>query len=146
MSTYDTSTPRSRQNQRVAYPEALSRSFDHRANALTVLETQGTPYYAGDDGVAKMKISNATNAGLAGDFHPYHHHSIALYVLQNVGAGVRCQVRVTAKTQLGHYVEIFNENCLVETEYRFSSAYREIRVVATATQAGESFDVYLGGA
>jgi len=146
MSTYDTSTPRSRQTQRIAYPEALSRSFDHRANALTVLETQGTPYYAGDDGVAKMSMADITSAGKTASFHPYHHHSVAFYLLATVGAGVRCQVRITAKTQLGHQVEVFNDNCFIQQEYRFSTAYREIQVVATANNAGETFVMYLGGA
>ena len=145
MTSYDTTTPRSRQNQRISEVEAISRSFDHRANALTVSQTQGTPFYADSDGVAQMKITGATNAGITADFHPYLHHTVSLYVVQNVGVGIRCQVRITAETQLGHYVEVFNENCLVDQEYRFSTAYRKIRVVATATQAGETFDVYLGG-
>lgn len=147
MTAYDTTTPRSRQNQRIAYPETLSRAFDHRANALTVSQTQGTPYYADANGNATMSVINATNAGKTEDFHPYLHHTVSLYVLNNPAgnAGIRCQVRVTAETQLGHYVEVFNENCVVEQEYRFSTAYRKIRVVATATQAGESYDVYLGG-
>lgn len=141
---YDTTVPRSRLSQRVSEPEAISRSFDHRANALIVSQSQGEPYYADSDGTPVMTLT-CTNAGETKDFSPNLHHTVSLYAKQTAGAG-GFAVKVFAKTQLGDYIEIFSDNAFSPLkEYRVVTANRNIRVQGTASVAGDSFTVYAGG-
>lgn len=130
---------RSRATQRLTSQEVASRSFSAVGNALVVNTHRACPQY-GANSIAFTDVPVTADALLE------LHNAVSFYVVPDAGAEPNSStVTIEAKTQLGHWIVVFQDTIPNLTEVTAQTAYRVLRVTVVSDQGGKSGALHLGG-